>query len=359
MSYRVLHRQIHPNTTIHLTQMLPQPGEILVEPGQMVQAGDAIGQIRALDDFVVEDVAALWGLPELDLAPYMLKSIGETVDMGELIAEKKGRFSFLSKTYTAPAPGTLSLIKDKFLLIETDSYQDVIQANVSAQVTAVYPNQGVQLEVKGAYIEAAYGLGEQGRGTLKSPSYDPMTNLDETSFDLLDRQTIFMAGGTIDEAGLRKAEEMGVAGLILGSIETSLLALNPPPKIPIVVTEGFGHKYMGMDIFTILQAREGDEVFIYGSDATDKRSVAKRPLIIIPGLPETETPITAIKANGLLDEGSRVRTLREPQAMHWTSIEQISSQPQLTVGGLYFSGPNMITANEQTFTPWLNFECVE
>lgn len=350
MVYRVATRQIYKARKIKIGRMLPAPGEILVQKGQQVSENDTVGQTTVTGSFVVVNVAQALGLQEPNIGPILRKDENDTLEEGEIIAEAKGRLPFSKKICKSPVKGRVAAVAGQWLLIETEAEVQAVKALVAGQVVGVYPTQGVVIETVGTYIEATYGFGGEAFGLLQSISDDPKADIDENAVTLMTQPAILWAGGTISERAVREAEKSRVSGVIVGSINATLLEMDPPSQIPIVATEGFGNRPMAPEIWETLQARCNDLVSIQGL-----MSSVKLPVIIIPGLLVGET-VVEVTPTGYMTVGSRVRTLREPEAMSWGRVSTIQEQPQSTVAAVSYRGAEVSFPHGTQFVPWLNLE---
>lgn len=355
LGYRVATRQIHKARKVKIERMLPGPGEILAQKGQQVSENDVIGQVSFPGAFTIVNVEQALGLQKSDISPFLRKSEHDTLEEGEIIAETQGWLSFSKKVCRSPVKGKVAAIIGQWLMIETGSEEQVVKAGVAGQVVDIYPAQSVLIETMGSYIEAACGLGGEAQGILQPVSDDPKADIDENVVALTTQPVILLAGGTISEPAVRKAEKGRVAGVIVGSIDAALLAMSPPPQIPVIATEGFGNRLMAPETWAILQARliKNNLTFIQAS-----RVLTKRPVIFIPGAPANET-VVEVAPTGKIVVGSLVRTLREPNAMTWGHVSAFQEQ---IIAGVAHRGAEVNFLDSaplgygSQFVPWLNLE---
>ncbi|RME40864.1 MAG: hypothetical protein D6796_16620, partial [Caldilineae bacterium] len=259
MSHNLRTRQIQIAGRILVQRLLPPGGEIVIRRGQEVTPTTPIGQAPLVGRFVMVDVAAALHTTRLDWGEILRKQEGEPVTEGEELAVLKGRLPFGKRVCRAPVSGQLVARLERHLLIETDMKMTPVPAMVHGVVMAITHPRRVTIEVTGTIVEGACALGQDAVGVLKMASDDPAAGIEPEMFDLLDRQTIFVAGGSVGEAAIRRAEELGVSGLVVGSFDAALLDMTPPPRIPVLATEGFGDMPMHRQTFEMLQARDGVE----------------------------------------------------------------------------------------------------
>lgn len=350
--YRITPRQIQGNASIRIWRTLPAPGEILVSNGQKVTPSDVIGRASLPHDFVVVDVAAALNLSSVDLKTVLLKNSGDAVEEAELVAEYKSRFWPFKRVCHSPAKGIISAVGGNRILIETEKRVAEVTAQVSGTVCRVNHGRSVTIETVGACIEAAFGLGQDGYGSLKVIA-DAAVNLNPQVFDSLKPHTIVVTGGSVDEATIRRAEELGLAGLIVGSIDAALLEMIPPPQIPVVATEGFGDRVMAATTFNLLAA--GDAVGAQVSILLHEHRHMSHPVMVLSS-PTPITPNTLPAPDGLAGVGSCVRTLRNPHPLVWGNIVAVPDLPRRAACGNEYFGAEISTPTGTEFVPWANLE---
>lgn len=356
MQPRIHVRRISAATDITIDRALPVPGTILVKPGQNVNAFDLLGQATLCDGFVVVDLSPALQNPAQDPADILLKSPGDVVEAGEILARPKGGFTLGRRPLRTPVAGTLAYVSGSLVLIETSHQQLELSAGVNGQVVAIEANQAVRIQTTGTYIEGVCGLGGRGRGVLTSTSKQRDTNLGAGSFAILDRQSVFLTGGTIDEAGIRQAETVGVTGIIVGSLAPEMRYLDPPPAIPIIATEGYGSALMSPEVFALLLSRVGDEIFVQAQTAQTTRYRQTETFIVLPGIPEGSQKAKAIP-NGWVQPEYPVRVVRgHPPTLG--KIADVAVAAQDIAPGLTYSGANVALPQGHNFVPWRNIEQV-
>lgn len=355
MSYKIISRQIKQGVKFAIKRRLPVSGEIWVKLGQSVVPTDVVGQATLPGDFVVVDVAAALQKTNLDFQAVILKRVDDAVEEGEVIAEL-GNLPLLKRVCKSPVSGRVAAITGGRVLIRTQPELVQILALVAGSVKVVDHMRGITIDVAGTAVEAAFCLGVEGFGTLKVCD-NPQTNLTEDSFTVLDRQTVLLAGGTVDEETIRRAEEIGVAGIIAGSINTVLPEMNPAPRIPVVATEGFGTAMMAAETFSLLSAQAGHNVAILPNASAAYSRRRRFPQIIIAD-PDVTGASSSLSPEPV-SVGSAVRILRGPNAMSRGHISAISDTPQVTESGIAYSGATVILPGGEQFVPWSNLECLD
>ncbi|MCB9101487.1 MAG: hypothetical protein H6632_18255 [Anaerolineales bacterium] len=349
------------NRKISLQRMLPASGEILVEPGQKVEALTVIGRTEIPSRFRVIDIARQLSRPDVDLDEILQVSEGEAVAANQVIASTAGG-ALLKRSVRTPVAGHVAAIGPTWVLLETERTPTEVQAFISGVVARVLGNRGVVVEANGAIIEAACGFGGEAVGRLKRLVNSPFEPLSSSALNEEASDSIILGGQTVDEDVLREAEKWKVRGIIVGSINASLLELDPPPKVRVVATEGFGDLPMSAYTFGILTSLSRREVSIRGRSLhlAAAAQTFEPPIILATdgskkgtysgsSQPEKPTPVT---------EGSRVRIIQGQHLGASGSIVNIPAEPQVLTTGILALGANVKFQNEVIFVPWANLEQV-
>jgi len=133
---------------------------------------------------------------------------------------------------------------------------------------------------------------------------------------------VIVGGSFVTADTLRKAVEVGAAGIVVGGIDDKNLrdflgydigvAITGSEQkgITLIITEGFGKISMAHRTFELLKSIEGKKVSING--ATQIRAGVIRPEIIAPGANPEDLKSDHEEISGGLDIGTHVRVIREP-----------------------------------------------
>jgi hypothetical protein len=223
-------------------------------------------------------------------------------------------------------------VKAEDLVAETLLPGKVVPFNISnklgvtppmhMQYVEVIPEEGVIIENKSAYIQGIFGIGGERFGEIKMLVDSPEQSLDAKMIDDSCKDKIIVCGTMVSYAVIKKAQEVGVCGIITGGIDDrdlkQLLGYNIGVAITgheevgltIVVTEGFGEINMAKKTYGLLKQFDGHKASIHG--ITQIRAGVMRPEIIIPikfkeeELTEPETRMST------LEIGTTIRVIRQP-----------------------------------------------
>lgn len=353
-------RTIKAETRIILTRPLPIDGEILVHPGLRVEALDVIARAEIPHRYQVVDVARQLADPRIDMAQVMLKSVGQTVTAHEVIATAPGSLPFLKRSARTPAAGVITAIGPGWALIETERTVVEVQAFINGIVAKVVPQQHIAIETRGALIEAAAGFGGEAYGRLQRLVDSPSASLTADALHVNVQHTILVGGRSVDEAALRQAEAMQVRGIIVGSIDAALLNLDPPVKVRVIATEGFGDGPMSPYTFALLNKLIGREVSIRGQTpllkSNGQPSAANRP-VILATTAYSSTYSKPLEEEDLeIKKGTHVRVTRGPLLGATGHIDSLPADPQPTASGIIAPGAFVTIDKQLHFIPWANLE---
>jgi hypothetical protein len=257
-----------------------------------------------------------------------------------------------------------------WVLLETERTTTEIQAFINGKISRVLSNIGVIVEANGAIIEAACGFGGEAYGRLKRLVNSPFEMLEAEAIGEDVSGSIILGGRTVDEETLRQAETWQVRGIIVGSIQASLLNLDPPTKVRVVATEGFGDVPMSAYTFGVLTSLSRREISIRGQTPNLTRApgggLSEDPPIILAA------DASSIKASSYttlptstgqpekqeITVGSRVRVIQGKSLGASGIIDSLPPEPQPTETGIVAPGAYVNFNNEIHYVPWTNLEQV-
>jgi hypothetical protein len=362
---------INSQTKITLQRMLPVPGQILVQPGQVVEALTVVAQAEVPSRYRVIDVARQLNQPHPDMGEIVLVAVGDQVKENQVVASIKGRLPGFQRSVRAPAAGFVATVGPGWLLLETERTTLELQAFIHGKVSRILANQrGVIIEASGAMIEAACGFGGEALGRLKRLVNSPYEALRAEAIDENVRESIVLGGRTVDEETLRQAEAWHVRGIIVGSIESTLLQLDPPVRVRVVATEGFGNLPMSNYTFSLLTSLSRREISIRGCPPNLRRhaygqATADTPLILATDTSKTKGNNYSTSHASFEKQkppevalGSRVRITGGTLLGSSGKVESIPPKPQATEAGIMAAGAYIKLNNRSYFVPWANLELV-
>ncbi len=357
-------KTINPDTKIRVRRSLPVPGEILVQRGEKVEALQVVARAEVPRRYRVIDVARLLGRLDGPMEQVMAKGEGEAVKLHEIIAVAKGGLPFFQRPVRAPADGRIAAIGQGWVLLETEAAMVEVQAFINGIVSFVAEGQAVVIEGKGTKIEAACGFGGEACGSLKRLIESPFEPLTAEALDSSVTDAILLGGSSVDEAALRRAEELHVRGIITGSFEAGLLKLDPPVRVRVVATEGFGNLPISPYTFGVLFSLGGKEVSIRGYTPgwqAPEEGPVDEPAVVMATTTRM-APLTLSAAEtppekpAVVRPGSRVRVTYGHLLGSIGIVASLPDQNQVLESGLSLPGAVVKFDDTSHYIPWANLE---
>ena len=289
-----------------VVRAIPPSAEVLVQVGERVSADQPIARLAASPgpqrQLLVVDVASALELPSRDLAEVLLRGRGDEVAAGEALAERRARLPFLSRSCRAPASGRIVAVTHGWVVLETGDEPLDILALAPGEVTEVAVGS-VAIAVSGAVVEAAAGSPGVAVGRLECPAVtEPSDPIPASA-----RAAILVIPGCVTPDLAQIASEVGVAGLVAGSLSVELAAGAP---LPVVATEGYGTQTMATDRLDLLRSLTGGEAALVASAGDGWRS---RPCAVYIPTGERQAA-TSDRFDRPTQAGDRVCAVRAPFA---------------------------------------------
>jgi hypothetical protein len=228
-----------------------------------------------------------------------------------------------------------------------------VRAHLPGIVSNVMPKVGALIETVGALIQGVWGSGDEAFGVLKVLVDGPDQPLRARSIDVASHGAVLVGGSTMDRAALQQALELQVRGIVIGSLDPTLVEMVKGLPFPVITTEGLGQASMARPIFQLLSTNDGREAAISGH--TQPRWGAVRPEVIIP-LPTKSAP--ALPPLGAsLEVGAQVRVIRGPAMGAVGRVRHLPAYPlaletEATVWGAVVA----LEKGDEQFVPLYNLE---
>jgi len=341
---------ILPVTTIQRERLLPISGNVIARRGQKVSPTDVIAEANLAPEHILLDVARGLGLSPQKADKLIQRKVGEDVSENDIIAGPAS----LGRVMRTPRPGKVVVASGGQVLIEIASRPYELVAGISGVVIELIPDRGAVIATTGSLIQGAWGNGRIDFGLLnigiKAPD-DPIT---ADQLDVSLRGSVFLGGYCRDEAVFSAAADLPLRGLILPSMEASLVPVAMKMRYPILLTEGFGRIAMNSAAFKLLTTNERREVSICAESMDRMKGI--RPEIIIPLPASGDLPIeTDTFANG-----QQVRILRAPHRGQIGTLTNVYEElTSLPIGIRARAGDVQLESGESVLLPLANLEVLE
>ena len=330
--------------TIRKTRRLPLKGEVTVKVGDTVQPDTVIARTELPGIMQTVRVAEILGVEASEVESALRVSVGDQVQRGTILAETKSFFGLLKNECKSPIDGTVELVSpiSGHVGIRYKPTPVEVKAYIQGKVVEVLPEEGVVVETGGAFIQGIFGVGGERLGEIKliATKPDQVVREDQITEELAGK--VIVAGSNITGDALRRAAEVGVAGVVVGGIiDKDLIsylgydigvAITGQEKIPttLIVTEGFGIMKMAHRTFELLKSLEGQTASING--ATQIRAGVIRPEIIVPSA-RPKKAVSGREDEQSLDLGKKIRLIREPHFGLLGKVTALPPEPVLIESG--------------------------
>lgn len=276
---------------------MPIIGSVLVQDGQQVQAQTIVARAELPGKVHVVNVANVLGVSPDEILEYMLKKQGDAIEQGEIMAETKPLFSWLSWLKTeiqSPIKGSIesaSTITGQVLLREPPRLLE-LPAYIEGTIVEMLPGQGVTVETECTLVQGIFGIGGEAWGELTMAVEQPDQPLDPFRLRPDMKGKIVVGGSFLGADTFKRAKELGITGLVIGGIHDKDLrellgydlgvAITGTEQVgfTLLLTEGFGTIPMADKTFSLLSEHSGQQASMSG--ATQIRAGVIRPEIIIP-----------------------------------------------------------------------------
>ncbi len=314
-------RRIMPLATVQVERMLPVPGKVVVNQGQLVKATEAVAEAYREPRYHLVDVAQALGISREEADQLLRCQPEETVRKGDMLAEKAG---LIRKVVSAPVDGKVLLAGDGYVLLQEYRPPWELPAGLPAKVLKVFPERGVLLGITGAILDGVWGNGRLGYGLLHTVSKTPRDALTPQVLGVELRGLVLVAGHVDNPRVLEIAESLPVRALIVGTMRAALLPAAEKATFPILVLDGFGESGMDEAAFRLLSTSEGREAAVLAE--APRIYKRERPLVVIPS-PAAQAPSPPPPVDEL-SEGITVRIVRAPY--HGMTGRVVALLPGLT-----------------------------
>jgi len=312
------------NIILRKDRILPLKGTVKVKVGDKVKAEDLVAETLLPGKVVPFNLANKLGVPAELLEQYLKVKAGDVIKKGQIMAETSGFLGLFKTSIKSPLDGEIENISKLTgqMLLREPRIPVQITAFIDGLVVDVIENEGVVIENKSAYIQGIFGIGGETIGQIKmlAKTADDVVTVDK--IDESCKGKIIVVGSLVTYDVIKKAQKVGVNGILTGGIDDSDLkqllgynigvAITGHEKIglTIVTTEGFGKIKMADKTFELLKRFEGHKTSIHGK--TQIRAGVMRPEIIIPlDFSEDELEVPESKM-ATLEIGTVIRVIRQP-----------------------------------------------
>lgn len=327
-------------------------GRIVARRGQQVTPTDIVAEALVRPEHLILDIGKGLGLSPKDADHYIQHRAGDEVMEGDVLA---GPVGIGRRVVRAPKPGIVVLAGEGQVLMELEGEYTEVRAGYTGVVAEILGTQGVVIDALGSLIQGVWGNGRINYGMLNILADQPDDLLVSEMMDVSLRGSVIMGCHCEDEGVLTRAEELPIRGMILSSMDSTLVPAAMKVSYPIVLVEGFGNLSMNMDAFNLLISGAMREVSV-NAEPWD-RIANTRPEVVIT-LPEgvrPETPADAASFN----IGQTVRAVSRPYSGMVGTLTTLQNGLSVLPGGLRAQTAGVrLTNGDIVQIPLVNLEII-
>jgi len=316
---------------------LPLPGTIHVSVGDTVTADVLVASTELPGNVFNINVANELSCQPEEVMEHLLVTEGDEVQVGQIIGESRafwGIFHSIARSTVSGTIETVSQITGQ-VLIRGEPIRVQMDAYVNGTVLEIEGHEAVTVQTRAAMVQGILGVGGEAHGELKMVAAAAGQRLAADMIDDTCAGKILVGGSLVSLDALRRAVEVGAAGVVVGGINDVDLDefLGYPLGVAItgqeslgttlMLTEGFGEMPMAARTFEILKSRAGQRASINGT--TQIRAGVMRPEVIIPEPGATWQSDEDETMTGL-QVGSEVRIIRDPLFGRLATVTELPEQ---------------------------------
>jgi len=336
---------ISADTVVRKVRRLPLKGQVLVQVGDQVDPDTVVARTELPGPVTTVRVAERLGVEPRELTKYLLKQVGDKVQAGEVIAERKSFFGLLTSRVTSPITGTIDFISEATGNIGIRHLPTPVEvtAYLRGLVVEVMPEEGAVVATRGVFVQGIFGLSGERHGQIALLTNSPDEVVPDTKVSDEHKGKVLIAGALAHWRLMEAAKQVGAVALVTGGVlDTEIkkllgydigVAITGHELLPftLIVTEGFGEIAMAKRTFELLASQEGKEASVNG--ATQIRAGVIRPEVVVPKdgaltLEELEELKEGGFATGELNMGTPIRLIRAPYFGVLGRVVALPPEPQ-------------------------------
>jgi preprotein translocase subunit YajC len=341
---------ISPLVNLRRSRMLSSKGRVLVRINQKLSATDIIAECKAESKHILIDIYQVLGVDSSRKSKqWISRKVGDKLQKGDILAQSGGIFK---RVIRAPADCQIVTLGGGQIMLEMAGDTLSLQAGISGCVTEVIPDRGAIIEGNGVLIQGVWGNDHINMGLLQLA---PSAADEELTCGRLDsgmQGAVVVFGHCSNPDALVEACDMKIRGLILGSINSELVAVARKMAVPIILTDGFGHLPINQVAYKILLTNDRREVSL--NAASWNRFSGERPEIFIP-LPVIGDPPSDVEE---FAPGQIVRIQGTAPSGRIGEIIELHAEPQIINSGSRAPAAKINFGGQEILVPLANLEVI-
>lgn len=342
----------HSHTLIERSRLLPGLADVSVRLGQAVSAEDTIAETSYGTRHLLLDVSRGLRLPPDEVEKYLTCHDGLKVSARDVLAGPVGVARRLVRT---PVDGRVIFIEAGQILLEVAGHTRRLQAGLPGKVVDLVPDRGVVIQNTGALIQGVWGNGKIGQGPLHVHLEGDFPCLHRADLDGRLAGSILVAGYCSDPQVIQTAASFSLKGLVLASLDPTLLPLAASSEVPLILLEGFGRYPCSSLAGEILLASSG-KLAALNAEPGDP-TAGSRPELIVP---ISEIPVEQLNPDqAFFAPGKKVRLVGLSHLGRTGTIVDLLDHTALPGGWGSAAARLLLDNGEQVDFPLENLELVQ
>src|SRR5271154_6810531 len=149
-------------------RVLPIAGEVLVRAGDRVNAEQVVAETFMPGDVTPLNLSNILSIAASEVEGCLLKSVGDRVEPGEVLARTKGIFGLFKNDYRTKVGGILESVSTVTgqVILRGKPIPVQVQAYLTGTVIEVVPHEGVVVEADVSLIQGIFGIGGEAYGPI-------------------------------------------------------------------------------------------------------------------------------------------------------------------------------------------------
>lgn len=248
---------VSPLVKLRRKRLLPVPGRVVAQIGQKLNPDDVVAEAVLEPRHALLDIAMLLDIPRARAEKVIRCQVGTVVDKGTVLA---GPVGLLRSDVRAPERARVVVVGDGKILLQLETTPFELRAEYPGEVVEVIEKRGVIIENTGGLIQGVWGNGRSAFGLLRLVADNAQQALTLEQMDVSRRGEIVFAAYCEAADVLDMAAEIGLRGLILGSLDAALVSKARQVPFPVLVLTGFGRRPLDERTYRLLASFNDREV---------------------------------------------------------------------------------------------------
>ncbi len=247
--------KILPERTAYVERQLPAAGKRNVSVGDTVEAFDLLGTAKVSGGAEAINICEQLNVESAELPEIISVTEGDQVERGQVLAERSAFFGLRTESVKAPFSSEIDSIDwdNGIISLLLPKRIEKLGAGVSGEIVDIADEKAFLIKTRAAMVKGVTGVGESCAGTLRIAAQRE-ESLHANCILPSDGEKILVGGSYLEAEAIKKAQIVGVSGIVVSSIDFRNLSLVKEANIALMLTEGFGKTQMPKYVFDYLES---------------------------------------------------------------------------------------------------------